>query len=111
MAWRRIDRTVTRNGKHVIIMARPGARLSTVIRAISWKVRALSDPSSPSEIDKSWANAPIGNAINKVVRNSLTNLGTCAYIQDLDQPDNKLPRVFALGFLQSPARYQLVSDI
>ncbi|GGX38291.1 hypothetical protein GCM10007385_01380 [Tateyamaria omphalii] len=35
IAWRRIDRTVTRNGKHVIIIARPGARLNKVIRAIS----------------------------------------------------------------------------
>ena len=42
-------------GKQVIMMAMPGARLSTVISAINWIVRAVIEPSSPSEIEMSCA--------------------------------------------------------
>ena len=47
IACRRIDKTVTINGKQVTITASPGTRLSTVISTISCTDRVASEPLSP----------------------------------------------------------------
>jgi hypothetical protein len=42
------------NGKQVTMIARPGARLSSVISRKSWTVRRLNDWPSPRSIEIFW---------------------------------------------------------
>ena len=55
IAWRRIESTVTMNGKQVTMIARPGASESRVIRRKSWTVRRLNDWPSPRSMVTAWA--------------------------------------------------------
>jgi hypothetical protein len=59
---RRIDRTVTRKGKHVIMITRPGSRLRAVMTSTSCTARSVSDTPSPSEIVMSCAAAAVERA-------------------------------------------------
>jgi hypothetical protein len=65
MPCRRMDRTVTRNGKQVIMITRPGRRLSAVTIRMSCTARSASDTPSPSEIVISCAAAIGTSAIHK----------------------------------------------
>ena len=57
IAWRRIESTVTMNGKQVTMIASPGASESSVISTKSWTVRRLNDCPSPRSIEMSCAAA------------------------------------------------------
>src|SRR5690606_38921231 len=47
IAWRRIESTVTMNGKHVTMIASPGASDRRVIRTKIWIILSESEPPSP----------------------------------------------------------------
>ena len=119
MAWRKIDSTVTMNGKQVIMIASPGTMLSSVIRMISCMLRAASDPSSPSEIEISWAAAGAANNASQAAMADQIRIQTrrlngsqpVGQIGNLGQPHCKLPGVFAVKLLQFTARDELVAHV
>ena len=98
---------MTMKGKQVIMMAMPGARLSTVTSKMSETLVAVSEPSSPSEKDTSCAAAGSARPISRptvpavqAIRKSRRSRVIVAP-DDFGQPHGKLTfaRRFQLGQL------------